>query len=1229
MWVAVPSVSTECSSYVNKFCMRKLIKTFFGVGALLLTLPTAWGYSTGGPSIGGDGWQVTTIGYNLPGDIMAPKNISEEYRRVTPVMYYAADSTFLGYFGLAGMTNIDSAFAVMNSIGKVSSYSKDLSEFPYESQQFNYTAAALGLTDLKSTTLGLLVEQMGLAEPDRYVWTLHDRWTTPFPGAKCPDDVLYLVVQRNYDIQDSPLTQVQYSPYINGTLYTFSITEGCNTPIPPQAVTVPFSPDPFASTFTAVANAAVLPGGFYTGLTRDDVGGLRFLLNSNNINFEATAPSGSLLVTTNVQAPSLFTTLPIALLLSQSVTNDPATLQTNYPGLTINSVATNYVNRVFTNITAYFTNLPGPYTNTLPPYANGATVYASNGIVPFTNWSPVQYGDPPNVLSTFPLTPLLVFAPYIDPATLIGFYPGLMLGPVKTNFLAVEITTNVVPYYTNLSVLPVYSNLISGSLPQVTYLTNIYFFTNQPGPTVINYDTTQPPTFISTLDLATFVDRARTNDPATLLAFYPGLQILRTNTSVDYIWVTNYISYLTNLTGAPYQGAPKLVTVVDSYQPQWVTTWKYTFGNVFTNHFYTNRFVTVQSIWITNLIGAPYGSPFVARTNTVTYKTNMISGDFFLIPTNWCGFDLIRALPLGSPPYLTGLTNVIIYPGYNTNGVTGTNNLTGGNAYGLSQNTYDIYTNYNYAVYPGICEPVIYFANNYETNIVRKYDYEFLNVVTNHYYSNSLVTSFATNIFATPGGSPEALTTNVTQTQFYTNLPSGDFYIVPSTWCGYQITPLLTNYIYPTNIVFTNNFVNAPGNQNLQFSYLWYLSYTNYLYSLRPGVCEPALAFSTNYTTNIVSQYTYNFGGIVINQYYTNAPITVVTTNLAIWTNGLVGTLTNIVSTNVYPAHIGGEFYVVPPAFCDFRILSTQVVSVVTTTNTFSSTNLAGVVNLGQNYSETSTYRDTNTTFVVQLATCDTVAAPSALRQGIEHVEFVRANFDSLLGQFFVPITNTYAMVKITNSQPITEYYQRIVTAPDILLQARDTASPNSPQIGAGGVGRGIQFDTSTAGPGLSGPGTIIPRTVFTYDKVGTVYENGSLNQFTLTTNSFLNESTQIPVWAWGSFDGSTNDPVVYPNGTSLANMVNQLFIQVTPAAVADGYVGAPYGAVTFTATGGQSPYTWAMPGISTLVPGLNFNTNTATLSGTPSVAGTFTLSLQVTDSANRAVNLNYSLIIH
>lgn len=1185
---------------------------------MLWTVSSAWSFVPGGPiGNGGDNWQVPVIGYGLPGDLLAPKNIGEEYRRVNPVMYYAYDANFLDFFGLVGMTNIDAAFGIMNGIANVSSYSWDLSEFPLESQQINYTAAAAGLADLKSHTLELLVEQMGLAEPERYVWTLHDRFLPTFPNAACPLNEEYLVVQRNLELIPTSFNQIQYSPYVNGTLYYFRIFEHC-TGVNPLARTIPYAPDPFASTFTPVASGRLRTGNYYTTLTRDDVAGLRYLLSSNNVNYEATAPSGGQLVITNVLAPVLRTTLPFSLLLSQAATNDPATLLTNYPGLTFISVATNFVNAVTTNLTAYFTNLAGPYTNTVP-MSNGMAVYATNGIVPFTNWSPVQYGTSPFALQTRPLGPLLTLMPFTDPVTLQLLYPGLLITEVATNYLVVQYTTNFVPYFTNQSVLPVFTNYAGGSL------TNGFYFTNQPGPTVINYDLTDF-SEITTMSLADFADRSVTNDAATLKALYPGLQILRSIKNAKQGFVTNYVSYLTNYIGQPYQGPPIQVTVAVSTNPVTLTNWVHTFGNVVTNNFYTNRLVWSQSIWTTNNMGAPYGSPFITNIYTKTNYSSQISGDFFIIPTNWCGFEIILTYPLANPPHLFGVTNTVIYSGYNTNGSTGTNIPTA-NTYALTTKSFSLFTNHTYNVRPGICSPVVQIATNYSTNVIHTYDYGFANLITNHYYSNTFVTVSITNVGYCPGGSPDLLCTNISVDSFYTNLPSGDFYIVPTNWCGYQFIGLLTNNIALTASVTASNSAGGMSYQETTVTYD-----TNYTYSVRPGVCEPALAFSTNYTTNIVTRYDYNFGSLVTNTpFSTNGEVTIVTTNLAIWTNGLVGWLTNIVTTNVLNNAIGGDFFIVPPAWCGYSILATQMTTAIFSTNRIlTATNMTGVANLGQAYTETAFGSRTNATLSIQPTTCDTADAPSALRQGIERVEFRRANYDSLLGQFFAPITNTYTMVKITNSQPVVEFYQRVITQPDIKLTAQDLApGPNGDPLVFNAVARGINFDQSNLGNGLAGPGTLIPRTSFVYNKVGSVYYNGSLAAYGLTTNAFLDETTQYSVLAWGSFDGSTNAPVVYPNGASIANLVNQLFIQVTPAGLADGTNGTPYGSVTFTVTGGQSPYTWSAPNFSTLVPGMSFNPGTATVSGTPSATGTFNFSLQVTDSANRTVNLNYSIIIH
>lgn len=1224
--------------------MRKFFNILLLVALLALGAKNALGFALMGPlpaDPGGETWQVGTIGYALAytdfggpggrvylGDIGGPHNIGEEYRRNTPFLYYAYDANFLGYFGLAGTTNADAAAGIMNSLTNLSSYSPALNEFPPDSQSLNPTAQALYLLDLKSVTLHLLVEQLGLIEPERFTWTLHDRSA----GPACPVTTTYLVVQRNFDVVDTPFNQVQYSPYVNDVLYSYYVSEVCSGS-PVLARTHPFSVDPLAKQYTAVAAndfdefGGLQIGGFYTGLTKDDVGGLRYLMNSNNINFEATLPSGALLLATNLPVPVNVTTLPFSLLFSQSVTNDPDTLRTNFPGIAILSVITNIVSLPTTNIIAYFTNLAGPYTNRVPLSNNVAIYPAQGNTVPFTNWTPVQYGDPPILITTRPLAPLLYLSQFLSPLELQVLYPDVLIDRVLTNYLAIDISTNIFPYFTNQSVLPVF-NYVSNGLPRVTTLTNIYFFTNQPGPTVINYDFTQFST-ISTLDLALFSDRAVTNDPATMVALYPGLVILHFTALPAFIGVTNYISYLTNYTGSPYQGPPKLVTLAVSTNFVFVTNYLYSFGNVFTNHFYTNRTYKVTSIWITNQIGAPYGSPFIGITNSKTYTTNKISGDFFIFPTNWCGFDLRLAYPLGNPPQSYSATNTYVFAGYGTNGSVGTNAAVGGNAFGLTQSYYYQFTNYTYAVNPGICQPVLQFGTNYSTNAIYKYQYNFINVITNHYYTNSLINLFITNVYAIPGNPVDVLGTNIFNTSYYTNLPGGDFYTVPNTWCGYQIVALLTNLIAPTNIVFTNSNLGT----NLQYTYVQYLVYTNYTYSIRPGFCEPRLDFSTNYSTNIVTQYHYFFGNIITNNFYTNGQARVITTNISLVPGGFVGQLVTNITTNFVFTGPDGDFTPIPPAWCDYKIIATQSVAAVYTTNTFTATNLAPPPDLGEMFTQTTVYGYTNKTLLIQPYICNTVTSPPALRQGIERVQFIRANYDSLLGQFFQPITNRYTLTMITNSQLKTEFFQRVITQPDILLSAQDLAVGPAANNFNGTVVRSIRYDSSQVLNNLRGPGTIVAPSILTYNKVGPIFENGPFSTVNfLDQINQVNQLTQVPVLQWGSYDGSTNTPILYPNGASILNLANSIFIQVSPSTVPDGTVGAAYNSgagVTFSATGGQSPYTWAIPNLPSLVPGMTFNTNTATMTGTPVGAGVFSFAVQVTDSVNRVVNINYSITIH
>src|SRR5262249_48345874 len=148
------------------------------------------------------------------------------------------------------------------------------------------TARALHLFDLKSAALEMLLARMGLADPERFTWTLRARSLQP--GASCPlyD---YTVIQRNFD----PIT-FQPSKYVNGNLYTYQILQLCPPPAGPldRSEAREFLVDPLAIVQTAVASPKVsFPdvnyyGVFHTGLTRDDAGAIRYLYSSANTNWE-------------------------------------------------------------------------------------------------------------------------------------------------------------------------------------------------------------------------------------------------------------------------------------------------------------------------------------------------------------------------------------------------------------------------------------------------------------------------------------------------------------------------------------------------------------------------------------------------------------------------------------------------------------------------------------------------------------------------------------------------------------------------------------------------------------------------------------------------------------------------------------------------------------------------------------------------------------------------------
>jgi hypothetical protein len=380
-------------------------------------------------------------------------------------------------------------------------------------------------------------------------------------------------------------------------------------------------------------------------------------------------------------------------------------------------------------------------------------------------------------------------------------------------------------------------------------------------------------------------------------------------------------------------------------------------------------------------------------------------------------------------------------------------------------------------------------------------------------------------------------------------------------------------------------------------------------------------------TPSVVTEYAYNFGNLILftNGYASNSIATLLTTNVQQKTGSPAGTLvTNVSTSNITLTGMpSGDYYIsTNPCGPDLILYTILTNPVVATTNlTVVSTNSSGYYS-----SQTLITYSTTHVFVAEPIVCGNVStggtsttnAPG-LYEGIGKVQFIKTSYDSLIGQFYQPMTNTYTMVKIVNNQPVNQTYQRVATYPDFVFTAEDLAGgPNDLPV-TPIYARTNNWDTANVVPGLAGPGTIDPGSQITFNKVGSVY-----------LNSADGNQTTAPLSALGiaTFDGSTNPPVIYPDGTSIGNLANEVLVNITPASLPAGTNNVAYATTTFVATGGPfvAPFTWSLPS-GGLPSGLSLSSG-GTISGTPAQSGTFDFTLQLTDSLSHTVQWNYALTI-
>jgi hypothetical protein len=473
------------------------------------------------------------------------------------------------------------------------------------------------------------------------------------------------------------------------------------------------------------------------------------------------------------------------------------------------------------------------------------------------------------------------------------------------------------------------------------------------------------------------------------------------------------------------------------------------------------------------------------------------------------------------------------------------------------------------------------------------------------------------NIENTGADTVTFITNNAIQLLFTSNLTAlaeaafvNDAGALQAQFPGLQIAAT-TQYF--TNVVTTNTF----------------FYFTNYPWS--PPGSLATIVTARQIQTNVVLRYQHQFANVITNNYATSAIITVTTTNIsaaACGGFGPPGSICTNISTTTYTTNgVFGDYYLIPGGTnsCGVSIVATQLITAVTITNAaIVATNDVTVTNvLTQQFSQGTSYKFNQHIFQVRVVVCpeDTVER----YQGIDSMQFVRRDFDSLLNRFFYPVTNTYTMYALTNNVLVPRTVQRVITTPDFLLTAEDL-SPGPGEVDAAvpQTARSISFNSDNVPDNLAGPGTIETGTVFVFNKVGAIFQNSAPN--------FLDEANQIPWFVWGSFDASTNLPIVYPNGTDLANLENQVFIQLSPAnpALPDASLGQSYESIFsgFSISGATAPYVYSINFGGGLPPGLSLNSVTGQIIGMPTALGTYDFTVRLNDATGRFVERAYAITV-
>jgi hypothetical protein len=199
-----------------------------------------------------------------------------------------------------------------------------------------------------------------LWNPTRFTWTPLAKYLPT--GAACPAyDVS--VIMRNFD----PITW-NPSAYVNNKLYTFVLYDLCTPTDAMDAVEETADPTAIGGSAAADEQTSTLvnPGVYFNGLTRDDAGGLRYLLSRRQVAVESLTGGAVLGNTAGTALPSATGATPnnSPWNLAVAITLTNATILGNgspWSIISFNSSTNTTNSLVITNITTTTTSNGGPF----------------------------------------------------------------------------------------------------------------------------------------------------------------------------------------------------------------------------------------------------------------------------------------------------------------------------------------------------------------------------------------------------------------------------------------------------------------------------------------------------------------------------------------------------------------------------------------------------------------------------------------------------------------------------------------------------------------------------------------------------------------------------------------------------------------------------------------------------------------------------------------------------